>query len=343
MGNIDSSLYASEFTKKTLQQFGWALGDPIPESMGSLLSDIHARTSATKKPGIYVDAELMTPADVELVKVALQAAKGGTSASNASHDVAAGIEMDEATRQLLQKLQTNQAAPKQTETAEPVQIVDDRANLPEAEPASPPPETVAAPAVTTELPEPLPTVDVPQIEPFCPRCQWDMRLKFEGDVTQLDKEAFVAITLGGSRFKKEYEIFGGKYRVKFRSLHAEENTEIHHQLLIDQRDGHFLNDTEWFMRFFEYRLACSIEQIVVNDKPAIIVPELEEVTNKPLPDETEVGVAPRLVRLRKYVLVGTLKNEVTRRIVGNQFRQFQRLYETLEAMAVEPNFWVGIA
>jgi hypothetical protein len=334
MGVIDSNAYVSEFTQKTLEQFDWVKGDPIPENMGDILADVHAKTAPSKKYGIYVDAELMTPEDIELVKAALRSAKTGKPENTAINAATAGIAMDESARQLFAKLQ----APKTTDTDDGgLQVVDDR------ETAAPEPETAAqttAEEIKSEIPDPLP--EVPQVEPFCPRCNWDMRLKFESEVTQQDKEAFIAITLGGERFKKTYELLGGKYKVRFRSLMAEENSDIHHQLLIDQRNGDFLNDTEWFLRFFEYRLACSIESITINNKPAILVPELDEVAAKPLPNETEIGAAPTLARIRKYVLAGTLKNEITRRIVGNQFRQFQRLYETLEAMALEPNFWEGI-
>jgi hypothetical protein len=338
MGVIDSAQYVSEFTQKTLQQFDWTKGEPIPENMGDILADIHGRTPESKKPGIYVDAELMTPADVALVKAALQAAKNAVQAGAKKTIDTGGIAMDESARQLLAQI-----AAKNDQTDTVVQIVDDReavaAEAAKETPAAQPEE--AADSVTSEIPEPLPAS--PAIEPFCPRCNWDMRLKFDNDVTQEDKEVFIAITLGGERFKKAYELLGGRYRVHFRSLMAEENTEIHHQLLLDQKAGDFLNDTEWFLRFFEYRLACSIEKIVINDKPEIIVPELDDVAGRELPNESDISSASDLVRLRKYVLASTLKNEVTRRIVGTQFRQFQRLYETLEAMALEPNFWQGIA
>lgn len=338
MGVIDSKAYVSEFTQKTLEQFDWVKGDPIPENMGDILADVHAKTAVSKKHGIYVDAELMTPEDIALVKAALRAAKTGAAentAINAATAATAGIAMDESAKQLFAKLQ----APKTTNAVDDggLQIVDDR----ETAPTDPEPTAqTQAEEIKSEIPDALP--EVPQIEPFCPRCNWDMRLKFESEVTQQDKEAFIAITLGGERFKKTYELLGGKYKVRFRSLMAEENSDIHHQLLIDQRNGDFLNDTEWFLRFFEYRLACSIESITINNKPAILVPELDEVATKPLPNEAEIGPAPTLARIRKYVLAGTLRNEITRRIVGNQFRQFQRLYETLEAMALEPNFWEGI-
>ncbi|NBO19903.1 MAG: hypothetical protein EBV03_11915 [Proteobacteria bacterium] len=114
-------------------------------------------------------------------------------------------------------------------------------------------------------------------------------------------------------------------------------------MLLDQRDNHFLSDTEWFLRLFEYRLACSIEEVLLDDKLVASIPELETVTDKTqLPNKGDDPKKPATVRLREYALVGVLRSEITRRLVGNQFRLFQRLYETLEAMALEPNFWKGI-
>jgi hypothetical protein len=337
-----SGEYVSEYTKKTLEQFGWAAGDPIPQNMGDIFAKISERTPASKKPGVYVDADVMSADDVEAVKYALQLAKNGGNAK-AGVPTDPGVNMHASTRALYAKLLTT---PEQQETAPTgVQIIDDRKDAPEPEPAqAPPPEPQAVEEdkpVETAFPEQLPPAP-PLAEPFCPRCNWDMRNKFEVEVTDLDKEAFVAITLGGERFKKTYELFDGKYIVCFRSMLAEENTEVHHQLLIDQKHGDFLSDTEWFLRFFEYRLACSIESITVKDKPIAVVPELSDVDGRELPNKSDVKTDARLVRLRNYVLADALKSEVTRRLVGNCFRQFQRLYETLEAMAAEPNFWKGI-
>ncbi len=322
--------YVSEFTKKTLEQFGWVAGDPIPQNMGDLIAKISERAPASKKAGVYIDADVLTEADTAAIKHALEVAKNGGDIKKAPFDP--GIPMPESTRQLLESLQN-------TDNTATVEIVDDRG----VEQAQEPPAVEKkedTPAEQPIIPEPLP--EAPAIEPFCPRCSWDMRYKFEVEVTDADKEAFVAITLGGERFKKTYDIFAGKYVIRFRSMLAEENTEIHHQLLIDQKNGDFLSDTEWFLRFFEYRLACSIESITVNDKLLIEAPELWDVTGRELPNKSDVATDPRIVRLRKYVIGDALKGEITRRMVAAQFRQFQRLYEALEAMALEPNFWKGI-
>lgn len=342
MSVIDSGAYVSEYTKKTLQQFDWAPGDPIPENMGSVLSDVHARTPESKTPGLYVDINLMTADDIALVKQTLASAKTVVAQAQQKAAVdAATAGLGESTRQLYAQLQQQQ----QKEEEGPPQIIDDRA-------ASP----VAAEPVIPAQPQPAPqpaeekieTVSDGRIQPsdllttiadVCPRCQWDMRQKFETEVTEADKEAFIASTLGNTRFKKTYEIMGGRYVICFRSLLAEENSTIHHQLLLDQKDGNFLSDTEWMLRFFEYRLACSISEIIFDGKPFAVGIELAQVANERLPNTNDNFDATPCVRLREYMVNNVLKHEVTRRMVGKQFREFQRLYETLEAMALEPNFW----
>jgi hypothetical protein len=330
MSTTDSATFVSEFTKKTLQQFDWEVGDPIPASLGELLEAVRSRTPPSKAPGLIVDAAVMSEDDINAVKTALAGAKvSAVRAQRKNHVDAATLGLPENVRQLYSAIQNKD------ENAGP-EIIDDR-NTPPA-PATAP-ETVPAPEAAAAPEEPLvpPVADLPAV--FCPRCSWDMRRQFDVEITDTDKEAFVAITLGGERFKKSYELLGGKYVVKFRSLLAEENTIIHHQLLIDQKDGQFLSDTEWFMRMFEYRLALSVESVVVSDKLRAQVPELSAVANIELPNSTDDKTKTAMVRMREYVVADVFSSEVTRRLVGAQFREFQRLCEALEAMALEPSFW----
>ncbi|NBO19203.1 MAG: hypothetical protein EBV03_08285, partial [Proteobacteria bacterium] len=206
--------YVSDFTKKTLEQFGWVAGDPIPQNMGDLLAKISERTPASKKAGVYIDADVMAETDVAAIKHALELAKKGGDIKKVPFDP--GIPMPESTRQLLESLQDRD------ENNNTVEIVDDRAaEKPPAEPEKKEDTPVEQPII----PDPLP--EAPAIEPFCPRCSWDMRHKFDVEISEADKEAFIAITLGGERFKKTYEIFAGKYAIRFRSMLAEENSEIH--------------------------------------------------------------------------------------------------------------------
>lgn len=336
---IDSNVYVSEFTKKTLQQFGWVMGDPVPTNLSTLLDEIKERTPASKKAGIYVDVAVMAEADVEAVRKTLEAAKVAVVTAQKKQSVAektAGL--DPQTAALYAKLS------EQEDESKP-QIIDDREAAPVVTPdepvaePEPAPEQLEKPVIELENDMPLINVDQPVKVAFCPRCNWDLRQDFNITVTEADKEAFVAITLGGERFKKTYTILNGKYAIRFRSLLAEENTAIHHQLLLDQRKEEFLSDTEWFLRLFEYRLACSVELVAVDNKPIGMGPELDDVASMQLPTKHDDKEKTALIRLRNYVVVDLLKSEVTRRLVGNQFRHFQRLCETLEAMALEPNFW----
>jgi hypothetical protein len=344
MSTDGSGQYVSEFTKKTLLQFDWQPGEPVPTDLGEVLAEIKERTPPSQVPGLFVDIANMSAEDVALVKETLLGAKTAIENSKRQQEFdrkTAGL--DESARQLYAKL-TEQSA-------EAAQIIDDRAAAstpapvaPTAQPEPAPPPKEDTPVVNlkdplTEAPEPLvEKKDVPP--PFCPRCSWDMRREFDIEVTDEDKEAFVAVTLGNERFKKTFELMAGKYKVRFRSLLAEENTIIHHQLLLDQRDNHFLSDTEWFLRMFEYRLACSIEEVTIDGTLIAAIPELDTVSDKTeLPNKADDPTKAAVVRLREYALVAVLRNEITRRLVGNQFRLFQRLYETLEAMALEPNFW----
>ena len=348
MSKDGSGQYVSEFTKKTLLQFDWQPGEPFPSNLGDVLAEIKERTPPSKVPGLFVDIADMAADDIALVKAALTGAK--TAIENAKRQQELDrktVGLDESARQLYAKL-TDPAANAAT------QIIDDRKTAPAPAPVVEPPAAAAEPApepVKEEEPvinlkdplteEPEPLVEKKDVSPpFCPRCSWDMRREFDVEITDEDKEAFIAITLGNERFKKTFELMGGKYKVQFRSLLAEENTVIHHQLLIDQRDGHFLSDTEWFLRMFEYRLACSMGDVTIDGRLVASIPELDTVSAKTeLPNKGDDPTKAAVVRLREYALVGVLRNEITRRLVGNQFRMFQRLYETLEAMALEPNFW----
>lgn len=317
----------SDGTRKTLQQFGWQEDDPIPAQMSEILAEIYARNPDCRTAGLYVDIKKLEEADINKIKKALEDEKVAEKERQARAEYNAKTAgMSPEMKSLYDKVSQPQA----------VEIVDDRATQPapetKPEPAEKPKEPAAETPEVALLPEPVKEV-------FCPRCNWDMRQKYEVTPTDADKEIFMTCILGGVRMQKSYTIMGGKYEVKFRSLLAEENKQIHRQLLLDQRRDEFQSDTEWFLRFSEYRLACSVEVIVANDKILAVVPELSEVSSAELPNKTDDKELTPLERLHRYVIGDLLKMEVTRRLVSGKFREFQRLYEALEAMALEPNFW----
>jgi len=325
--------YVSEFTRKTLEQFGWKTNDPIPASLGDLLVKIKETLPPPKRADVLIDAASMPPESVAEVKEMLAAAKGA----------AAELAKQQAKQQEVEKIAPHLRAQYESVMSQ-FEIVDDREQpvpatptIPATEnkPAEPPPPEPTAPAPAAQA------SSAPAILPFCPRCGWDMMQKFEVVPTDRDKEDFLATILGGSRFRKQYELFGGKIIVTFRGLLAEENKLIYRQLVLDQQEGRIASEAEWFTQLMDYRLSCSLEAIASNTGKVIsIVPELAEM---PAVQDKEKPLATPLVDQLNFVNNTVLAQEVTRRLVGLHLRQFQRLLEALEAMALEPSFWTGIA
>lgn len=338
--------YVSEFTKKTLSQFGWKEKDPIPAELSDLLLQIKAKLPASNRVDVLVDAAAMSEEDVAGVRALLaQAKQTGADIENKQKLQQETANMSPDVAEAYKKMFAGNNAPEIIDdTQKPEGLpVDDPGPPGEPGPQGEPSKEIPAPqnpepaAVTS--PASTPIAPMP-IFPFCPRCGWDMKQKFEVDVTERDKEDFVATLLGGARFKRDYELAGGKLTVRLRSLLADENFLIQRQLLLDQNNSEIFSEAEWFLRFNEYRLVCSLESITdATGKPVFVNPELADVPFTPPKDKPTQTV---LSILRPELNTKTLAQEVTRRIVHGYLRRFQRLVEALEAMVLEPSFWSGI-
>jgi len=323
-------MYASDFTKKTLEQFGWKVGDAIPADLGQLMLSVKEKMPVSSRTDVLIVREDMTPEQIESVEVML---KQALAFSKRKQDAQA---LDDKTKNMAPEVA---AAYKKLMTESP-QIVDDRETI--AAEQAPVPAPVPEPAVAKEkdvleeiAEEVTPVPDVSNVVAFCPRCGWDMRLKFDVVPTDRDKEDFLATLLGGARFRKRYELFGGRVVVTLRSVLAEENKLIYRQLVLDQQSNLVNTEAEWFVQLMDYRLACALDTISdKNGKVLASVPELS-MDNR---DKEKTTLVEQLDLINKNILA----QEATRRLVGTHLRQFQRLTEALEAMAVEPNFWNGI-
>ncbi len=322
--------FVSDFTKRTLEQFGWKTGDAIPAELGAALLRYKETAPRSARTDVLVDAAVLSPEIVEEVKGMLATAK----------KVAANRARAEEVDQVAQEMNPDVAALYKSleAAAHGPEIVDDRAAETEPTPAATP---APAPAPQPVDPADIPVTSAPMvILPFCPRCGWDMRQKFEVTVTEADKQDFLVATLGSQRFQRRFDIFGGKMVLVFRTLLAEENRLIMRQLVLDQQTKDVATEDEWFLRLMEYRLACSLEAVLDGkDKPLHVIPTLAEYPHTPPPERP---LETALVSLRTHVNDKVLAQEVTRRIAGQHLRQFQRLVEALEAMALEPSFWEGI-
>lgn len=319
--------HVSDFTKKTLSQFGWKDGDAIPVDLGPMLVKLRETLPPSPRTDVLVDVDVLPTAAVEEIKQMLAAAR--VAAASAAKQRAADAAMENlnpAARQLLRTLKDDDSTP---------QIIDDRAAATDAATESRVEEPSEQPAVSAAAADTTGTTPM-AVLPFCPRCGWDMRQRFEIVPTDLDKEDFLAAALGGTKFKRDYPMFGGKMVVMFNTILADENKMIHRQLVLDQESKRIVTEAEWFVQMLEYRMALSLVAIVdANGKPTAVIPALGELP--------AAGGESPLIALTNYVNTKVLAHEVTRRLVGQHLRQFQRLVEALEAMALEPSFWNGIA
>lgn len=326
----------SDFTKKTLAQFGWKDKDPIPADLGSLMVSLRETLPPSKNFDVLVDATLLNETQVAQIKDMLAQAKVAQKEKDAKE------QKEKEQAKLFANMPPSLAESFKQVIADNPQIIDDRDSTPAVQPADV--ENTAAP-VTKE-----PTTVKPAQEPTsalvaagnpqnCPRCGWDMKQKFEITPTDADKEAFLISLLGGHRFKRTYELFGGKVRVTFRSMLAEENKAIYRQLVMDQQAKKIATEAEWFVQLMDYRLACSLDEMTTQE--GLIVATIPEVTLvSPLPENDDDNP---LVRQLQQINKDVLAQEITRRLVGAHLRRFQRLLETLEAQALDPSFWQGIA
>ena len=326
--------FVSDFTKNTLRQFGWKDNDAIPADLGEVLLRIKETLPVSPKVDVLVDIALLQPAQLAEITALLAAAKA-QAAKQADQvkleETTAG--MSDSVRAAYEKIMREEAA-----VAAP-QIVDDRADIVVTATAPPTEDVPDEPAAAEDEPDGPSSAGI-SVLPFCPRCGWDMRMKFEITPTARDKEDFLSTLLGGTRFKKNYELFGGKIVVTFRAMLADENKLVYRQLLLDQQDQKITTEAEWFVQLMDYRLSCTLDTISDNTgKVLSVMPELHEM---PFTRSVENPLATALAGQLDFMNKNILAQEVTRRLVATHLRQFQRLLEALEAMALEPSFWNGI-
>lgn len=327
------NVYVSDFTKKTLEQFGWKTGDAIPADLGGLMIKMKETLPTSKRDDVLVDKDVMSEEQVTKVTSMLREARELGRKKKKEE------ELNEKTKNMAESV--SEVYKQIVNATEGPEIIDDReAAAVEPVKEEPKPAQEKQEEKKEENKVETPAEDVrPIAVAYCPRCGWDMRQKFDIVPTDRDKEDFIATLLGASRFKKKYEMFGGKVVVTFRSLLAEENKLIYRQLVLDQQINKVATEAEWFTQMMDYRLACSLETIADKKGKVIAsIPLLEEMSWENTKDEPLATPLPKQLELvNKH-----LAQEATRRLVGTHLRQFQRLLEGLEAMALEPNFWNGI-
>lgn len=178
----------------------------------------------------------------------------------------------------------------------------------------------------------------------CPHCGWDQTVTDDIEVADGDKTVFLQSVLGEKAFTKEYDLFGGKVNVTFRTLTGKEIDKVYAQVFHEKRLGEIMTDMDFYERVNRYRLFLQIQSLRSNsfhhDFPEGFTRETNDTaaTFYELPDDRPEGETG-LREVERYVVKTALKTELISNMVVNQCRLFNRLAAKLQAMADNPDFW----
>lgn len=342
---VPGQIYVSDYTRQQLEPFGWKEGDPIPGDFAARVQAVQDQFASDKaaelarlqasNPTAVAPTEVkdicdMPPEYQAQIRDLLTAAK---LYEQEDARRAAAVPSDKLAPSVQQALQQIREA-----AAPDVEIIDDTQTPVEPKPASAAPAQHDAPTQHDAPAEDGRAGGLPHLA-SCPRCNWDLNVAFTAEPTEADKEGFIAALLGGTRFRRSFELLGGKLVVTYRSLTSREGRLILTQLAQDVRAGELLSDTEYYMKLMDYRLCCGFESIV--DEVGRVIATMPEIFEIPYEPPEESPQQTVLVQTLKFFTEETIPQEPTQRIVGVHHRQFQRLVEALEAMTDEPSFWNG--
>lgn len=175
---------------------------------------------------------------------------------------------------------------------------------------------------------------------ICPHCGWDTRKEDLTEVTKEDKINFVQTVLGGLRFKKTYELFGGKLRVTFRTLTTAESDMAYKQIITDsQKDirNYSIGDTSFYWKtLMAYRAVMAIEK-VESDYNVVEVPPIAEIDVDP-PE----GANTKVFAVFDSLVEQIMPNEAMRNAIAHTYTEFNSLCEKLQSMAESKDFWNAI-
>jgi hypothetical protein len=80
-------------------------------------------------------------------------------------------------------------------------------------------------------------------------------------LSESDKETFFKCFLSETPYQEEYALFGGKFKVKFKTLSVEENEDVLKQIQLDNNKQVAESSESYFVSILLYRLGLSIVHI----------------------------------------------------------------------------------
>lgn len=177
------------------------------------------------------------------------------------------------------------------------------------------------------------------VKHVCSHCGWE-----EGnsapDVADQDKTNFLAMIVGGSRFVKEYELFGGQMSVFLRNLTTAEMNLAITQAAYDDRDGEIPASYEFFRRVTNYQTVmalCAIRR----GQSRVELPTIDQVAAEMVGENGKPQT--KLKAYYPHIVDTYLDQDAVFRVVCKLYGDFKALQTRMEANMLNVDFYAGIA
>lgn len=312
----------TEFERSVLEGSGWKPGEKLPDLTNTAFGQ-RAKQHADnirKQAEEQIKGKAPVPADTPPAK------------APPTRDIS---EVHPAERMEIENLLKEQGLPEQSVVEDGgTQIVNDLSTRfnPLKDARTPQKPDTAAPEPDTDSDKANATVQQDETQKLCERCGHILGAPLV-DVTDEDKQNYIQTILGGIRFRKTYEAYGGRLKFTFRSLSPLESNMAFDQADNDTASSKISTGLQYMRRLEDYRLVSAIESLERLGKSPT---QFAEVGN--LEYDSDVFNTP-LPQLVEFMHEKIFVSDHVRRTIGQFWAGFQRLLETLEAKARDPDFF----
>lgn len=187
---------------------------------------------------------------------------------------------------------------------------------------------------------------------FCRQCGWDQRVPPVAEPTRAEIMDFLYVSLGQKVYSKEYSRFGGRIKLRLRTLYVRELEALYEAAYKAQKVGIVNTPTEYYDYINRMRLYLQVSRVAITTSENQIIHNLPDVLNKTfgsstgqdwiekLKTDTKYNEkVPLMQQVQSYMMDNILVTETLQRMVIDTCATFNRLVAMLESRIKDENFW----
>jgi len=290
----------------------------LPEAKRQELEQVLRQTQMQAEAQAREAASMPTQAGRGVAE-AIRATEGGARQLELDDDVSPQQQIPDLSRPLRSKVQAEQAKEAVKQQAQ--------AGRAQASPQQQPQTQPQAPA----QPKPQQAAETaPQLH-VCPNCAWDLAAKDLVEISEADKQNFLAATLGNKPFQKLFELMNGQLQVTLRSLRHDEVDACYRQCYEDRKNQQIANSADFMEQLNRYRLCLQLVELR-SGEDLVQFPET-------LAEWGSTGDYRAMPMIFEQVFNEALSSETLMRLATKCMHKFNRILARLEANCDNPDFW----